>query len=55
MRKHYENFYNEDQAVSVLDGVDQSVRVEMAKKSFKPMYYIKMYDQDITKLEMYVL
>lgn len=52
MRRHYENFYNEDEAVSVLSGVDQSVRQEMAKKSFKPMYYIKMYDQDLTKLEM---
>lgn len=55
MRKHYENFYNEEQAVTVLDGKDQTVRTEMAKKSFKPMYYIKMYEQDLTKLEMYVV
>ncbi len=52
MRRHYENFFNEEQAVGSLSGVDQSVRVEMAKKSFKPMYMIKMYPQDLTKLEM---
>ena len=52
MKRHYENFYNPDQAVSTLSGVDQSTRIEMAKKSFKPMYLIKMYPQDLTKLEM---
>ncbi|KAI4124712.1 MAG: hypothetical protein LQ347_005627 [Umbilicaria vellea] len=52
MRRHYENFYNEEQAVSTLSGVDQTTRIEMAKKSFKPMYMIKMYPKDLTKLEM---
>lgn len=52
MRRHYESFYREDQAVYALDRVDQTVRCEMAKKSFKPMYYIKMYDADLSKLEM---
>ena len=52
MKRHYENFYNDEQAVSSLSGVDQTTRVEMAKKSFKPMYMIKMYPQDLTKLEM---
>lgn len=54
MRKHYENFYNEEQAVTSLGtpGIDQTTRIEMAKKSFKPMYYIKMYPKDLTKLEM---
>ncbi|KAF2089795.1 flavin-containing amine oxidasedehydrogenase-like protein [Saccharata proteae CBS 121410] len=52
MKKHYENFYNPDQAVTALSGVDQTTRCEMGKKSFKPMYYIKMYPDDMTKLEM---
>ena len=52
MKRHYENFYNPDQAVSSLSGVDQTVRIEMAKKSFKPMYYIKEYPEDLSKLEM---
>lgn len=52
MRKHYENFYNPTQAVSTLSGVDQTARCEMANKEFKPMYYIKPYPQDPTKLEM---
>ncbi|KAI9788426.1 MAG: hypothetical protein M1835_002280 [Candelina submexicana] len=52
MRRHYENFYNPEQAVSALSGVDQTTRLEMAKKSFKPMYYIKQYPSDRSKLEM---
>lgn len=52
MMRNYENFYNEEQAVSSLSQVDQTARLEMAKKSFKPMYYIKMYEEDLTKLEM---
>lgn len=52
MRKHYEMLYNEEQAVATLGGVDQTPRLEMAKKEFKPMYLIKMYQQDLSKLEM---
>lgn len=52
MKNHYENFYNDQLAVKALSGVDQTVRCEMAKKSFKPMYYIKEYPQDKSKLEM---
>ena len=52
MKRHYENFYNEEQAVTTLDRVDQTTRIEMAKKSFKPMYYIKEYPEDLSKLEM---
>lgn len=54
MRRHYENFYNEGQAVTTLGNppVDQSKRIEMAKQNFKPMYYIKQYPEDLTKLEM---
>jgi hypothetical protein len=52
MKKHYENFYNSEQAVDRLSGVDQTVRVQMGQKSFKPMYYIKMYPEDRSKLEM---
>ncbi|CZT45259.1 related to flavin-containing amine oxidasedehydrogenase [Rhynchosporium secalis] len=52
MRKHYENFYNDSQAVNELQGVDQTVRCEAGKTSFKPMYYIKEYPEDKSKLEM---
>jgi hypothetical protein len=52
MKRHYENFYNEKQAVTALSQVDQTTRIEMAKKSFRPMYYIKMYPSDKSKLEM---
>ncbi len=54
MKKHYENFYSDDTpAVKSLTGKDdQSSRLEFAKKHFRPMYYIKMYPQDTSKLEM---
>ncbi|KAI9729665.1 MAG: hypothetical protein M1818_008418 [Claussenomyces sp. TS43310] len=52
MRKHYDSFYREDQAVSQLSGKDQTGRLEMARKDFKPMYYIKEYPEDESKLEM---
>ncbi|OQN99058.1 hypothetical protein B0A48_14919 [Cryoendolithus antarcticus] len=52
MKKHYENFYNKEQAVSELNGVNMQDRVDFAKEKFKPMYMIKMYPQDLTKLEM---
>lgn len=52
MKKHYENFYDEEKVVSSLSGVDQSQRLKYAKEAFKPMYYIKMYPQDRSKLEM---
>lgn len=52
MKKHYQNFYDEKQAVHSLSGVDQTVRCEVAKKDFRPMYYIKMYPEDKSKLEM---
>jgi len=52
MKKHYENFYREDLAVMNINGVDQSSRLEFAVDSFRPMYYIKMYKDDMSKLEM---
>jgi hypothetical protein len=52
MRKHYENFYNPDQAVSEINGVGMQERCDFAAENFKPMYLIKMYPQDLTKLEM---
>jgi len=52
MKKHYENFYSPEQAVSELSGIDQSSRLRYAEKQYKPMYYIKMYPQDRSKLEM---
>lgn len=52
MKRHYENFFNSEQAVTHLSGIPQSERLEFAKDNFKPMYMIKMYPQDRTKLEM---
>ena len=52
MKKHYENFYNPSQAVSSLSGVDQSARCAAAEQSFRPMYYIRCYPQDLSRLEM---
>ncbi|KAF2279534.1 flavin-containing amine oxidasedehydrogenase-like protein [Westerdykella ornata] len=52
MKKHYEVFYNPDQTVTTLSGVDQTTRDQMGQKSFRPMYLIKMYPQDRSKLEM---
>jgi hypothetical protein len=52
MRKHYENFYDESKSVAKLSNTDQSTRNKWAQKNFKPMYYIKMYPSDLSKLEM---
>jgi predicted NAD/FAD-binding protein len=52
MKKHYQNFYSDDLSVENLSGKDQTIRNEFARKNFRPMYYIKMYPQDLSKLEM---
>ncbi|OAL19982.1 hypothetical protein AYO20_11573 [Fonsecaea nubica] len=52
MKKHYQNFYSESHAVRSLGGKDQSSRCDFGADNFRPMYYIKMYDQDRSKLEM---
>ena len=52
MMANYENFYNKDLAVSKLNGVDMQGRCDFARDNFKAMYLIKMYPQDLTKLEM---
>ncbi|KAF2965089.1 hypothetical protein GQX73_g8498 [Xylaria multiplex] len=52
MKKHYENFYREDLAVSKTNGVDQTWRLNHSVSNFRPMYYIKPYPQDRSKLEM---
>ncbi|KAI1116570.1 FAD dependent oxidoreductase [Nemania sp. NC0429] len=52
MKKHYENFYREDLAVAKTASVDQTSRLRSAAANFRPMYYIKMYPQDRSKLEM---
>ena len=55
MKKHYENFYSEPPAVHSLTKSgkdDQSSRIAFGKNMFRPMYYIKMYPQDTSKLEM---
>ncbi|KAI1416483.1 FAD/NAD(P)-binding domain-containing protein [Hypoxylon sp. FL1857] len=52
MKKHYENFYREDLALAKINGVDQTSRLNWAANNFRPMYYIKMYPEDKSKLEM---
>ncbi|KAI0113145.1 FAD/NAD(P)-binding domain-containing protein [Daldinia grandis] len=52
MKKHYENFYREDLAVAKVNGVGQTSRLDFAVNNFRPMYYIKMYADDQSKLEM---
>lgn len=52
MRKHYDNFYDPSKAVTTLSSTDQTARNTFAISNFKPMYYIKMYAQDPSKLEM---
>ena len=52
MRKHYENFFNSEQATNTEGCGDQRARVESARANFRPMYYIKQYPEDMTKLEM---
>ncbi|KAH8676166.1 hypothetical protein BX600DRAFT_494551 [Xylariales sp. PMI_506] len=52
MKKHYENFYREDLAVAETDGRDQTSRLNFAVTNFRPMYYIKIYADDQSKLEM---
>ena len=52
MQRHYENFYRKELAVSELNSVDMSDRCAWAKDNFKAMYLIRMYPQDLTKLEM---
>lgn len=52
MKKHYENFYRNDVAVKTLNATDQSSRIAYARKNFRPMYYIREYPQDRSKLEM---
>ncbi|KAK5134275.1 hypothetical protein LTR08_006819 [Meristemomyces frigidus] len=52
MKKYYENFYDESLAVRELNDVDQNSRCDFGKDNFKAMYLIRMYQQDLTKLEM---
>ncbi|KAI1801306.1 FAD/NAD(P)-binding domain-containing protein [Daldinia bambusicola] len=52
MKRHYENFYREDLAVAKVNSVDQTSRLNFAVNNFRPMYYIKMYPEDQSKLEM---
>jgi predicted NAD/FAD-binding protein len=52
MKKHYQNFYDDSLAVRSLSGSDQTARCDAARQNFRPMYYIKMYEKDLSKLEM---
>ncbi|KAK3370546.1 hypothetical protein B0H63DRAFT_454710 [Podospora didyma] len=52
IRQHYEPFFNASQAAPILAGHSHADRVERARTTFRPMYFIKPYPQDLTKLEM---
>jgi len=52
MKKHYENFFNEEQAVDKIGTTSHADSVAFAKENFKPMYLIKTYPSDRSKLEM---
>ena len=52
MKRHYENFYDESLAVKKINGRDETHRCDFGKDNFKAMYLIRMYPQDLTKLEM---
>ncbi|EME44479.1 hypothetical protein DOTSEDRAFT_53565 [Dothistroma septosporum NZE10] len=52
MKRHYENFYNDKLAVSSINGVNMQERTDWAKDNFKAMYLIRMYPEDLSKLEM---
>lgn len=52
MQRHYQNIYSDALAAPSLSGTDQSSRCEFAKTHFRPMYYIKTYAADRSKLEM---
>jgi hypothetical protein len=52
MKKHYDTRYNAEQAVTTLSGIDYTDRCKKAESSFKPMYLVKTYPSDRTKLEL---
>lgn len=59
MKRHYQNFYLEALAAPQLspsssskDTSTQEERCAFAKENFRPMYYIKTYPDDRSKLEM---
>ncbi|KAK8151796.1 hypothetical protein IWX90DRAFT_419307 [Phyllosticta citrichinensis] len=52
MRKHYQTSYDPSTAVRTLAGTDQSSRVDFAASNFRPMYLIKPYPADVSKIEM---
>lgn len=52
IKKHYEVKYNEELAVSSLNGVDQSSRLKYAQDNFTPMYLTKPQKEDFSKLDL---
>ncbi|KAL1385419.1 hypothetical protein HDK64DRAFT_238043 [Phyllosticta capitalensis] len=52
MRKHYQTDFDPSTAVRSLAGTDQSSRVDFAASNFRPMYLIKPYPADVSKIEM---
>lgn len=52
MEKYYTNHFDPSQAVAHLNGRDESAQINYGKTSFKPMYYIKEYQSDPSKIEM---
>jgi hypothetical protein len=52
MKKYYENFYEPSLAVDSINNESQADRNSWAAENFKAMYLIRMYQQDLSKLEM---
>ena len=53
MKRHYENFYEPSLAVTdSINGFPQKARCDYAKDNFKAMYLVRMYPEDLTKIEL---
>lgn len=52
MKKHFQMEFDESLAVNEINGEDVTERKEHGRKNFKPMYLIRNYPEDLSKLEM---
>lgn len=52
MKKHYTVDFDEERARPIINGRDDTARVERGKKDFNPMYLIKQTPSEPRKLEM---
>ena len=51
MQKHYETRYRPELNAEP-EGKEDEEAFDFAKKNFRPLYYIKEYEQDLKKIEM---